>query len=442
MSSTLVTSMAPGETEGAVGRSEHPAGNNGLPVHLKQRLDRICTDFMESRAGNYIHVFPTHPTVDVEEGASDAQDSLERGQRERLWNAACWRDYQLTVAERSFASETAQIETEFAAEAVQLRDSMLGALVEQRQALQEERERLLALQAAAESSAASTAAAAAAAEETEGQQTNTGRVKRSLRSAAAGGKKEEKAGSSSAAAPSLPIPPGTAAPKRRAQAAGTSILGMSTLLPEHEIYEDLNVISRLAGGDDGTGRRNAARAGAVNKSSSGGGRKRLAVEEEPVAASPAKSTSRRNGPTASAANMKDLSAPADESLSGDEDDDSRSHTSTASSRKRSLGGESEAASTTTTSANGNTVHRRKNSAEDKDISIDPNTGAFYYCGCKYVKGAAFDMAYGRDLSKTFPVTLLSAAGEEIQVKRSSDGSKIKIHLGDLLEGSVMILATQ
>jgi hypothetical protein len=343
------------------------------------------------------------------------------------------------VAEKTFASETAQIETEFAAEAVQLRDAMLAALTEQRQALVDEKERLVALQqttatAASEQAEAATEQAAAA--------TSTGRVKRSMRSAAAGAKRDEIVlkGPLGAGGPALtPLP--NAAPKRRAAAPyGSSILGVSTLLPEHEIYDDLNAISRGGGGDDGgAGRRNAPRTQAqkaADRPATATRKRPTAAEDGPLAvSSPAKPAVKRS--------MKDLSAPADESLSADdhtgaEDDDSASTRTSRSARRKSVSVGDEPPSQTIIDGS---QHKRKNSAEDKYISIEPS-GVFYYCGCKHTKGASFDMAFGRDLSKSFPVILLSAAGQEIQVKKVSDGSKIKISLDDLVSGSVMILASQ
>lgn len=345
------------------------------------------------------------------------------------------------MAEKTFASETAQIETEFAAEAVQLRDAMLAALVEQRQALQEEKERLIALQ---QTTASTASEQAEAANEQAATATSTGRVKRSMRSAAAGAKRDEiilkgplGVGGSAVA----PLP--NAAPKRRAAVPyGSSILGVSTLLPEHEIYDDLNAISRGGGGDDGgAGRRNAPRTQAqkvADRPAAGTASKKrpIATEDGSVAvSSPAKPIIKRS--------MKDLSAPADESLSADdhtgaEDDDTASSRASRSARRKSTSVGDEPSSQAT---NDGAQHKRKNSAEDKYISIEPS-GVFYYCGCKYTKGASFDMAFGRDLSKSFPVILLSATGQEIQVKKVSDGSKIKINLDDLVSGSVMILASQ
>lgn len=321
---------------------------------------------------------------------------------------------------------------------------MLSALGEQRQALQEEKERLIALQQSTGTAAEQADVVANEPSTAPGQ-----RVKRSMRSAAVGAKRDEIILKGQGAA-ALPLP--NSAPKRRAAAPyGSSILGVSTLLPEYEIYDDLNAISRGCGGDDGgAGRRNAPRTQAqkaerpattttsnsaapatTNTTGVPSKKRATALDDGPIAvSSPAKPTVKRS--------MKDLSAPADESLSADDqtgadDEDATSTKTSRSNRRKSLSiGEDPSSSQN---------HKRKNSAEDKYISIEPS-GVFYYCGCKYNKGASFDMAFGRDLSKSFPVTLLSAVGQEIQVKKVSDGSKIKISLDDLISGSVMILASQ
>lgn len=368
--------------------------------------------------------------LEAEEGAAESRAALEHVQQERIWSAACWRDYQFSVAERAFSAEIAQIESEFASEAMQMRDSMLGALMEQRQALIEERDRLVALQAQAGNNlAAPNTVDSNSLEIDQSQNTAGARAKRTLRSNAGTGKKEE-----AATKPTVPLPNATA-PKRRALAAGTSILGVSTLLPEHEIYDDLNVISRLGGGDDlAAGRRNAPRTQAQKVSSTTGPIKKRSsgnnANEDTASVAATESPGKTAPPKRS---LKDLSAPADESLSADEqgeEEETRSRAS--SSRKRSIQSIEEPAAGTSS--------KRKNSAEEKYITIEPS-GAFYYCGCKYVKGSTFDISFGgREHSKTIPVTLLSAAGQEIQVKKNGDGSKLKISLNELLNGSVMILS--
>ncbi len=146
-----------------------------------------------------------------------------------------------------------------------------------------------------------------------------------------------------------------------------------------------------------------------------------------AASSPAKSVTNKRS-------LKDLSAPADETISADEEptEEDLEHKPKSSSRKKS---------TTLTTAD-STEPKRKNSAEERNTSIEPASSAFYYCGCKYVKGSSFDMAFGRDLGKTFSVTLIQVLNNELQVRKNGDGSKIKISLDDLISGSVVILSQQ
>lgn len=359
---------------------------------------------------------------------------LQQGHQERLYQAACWRDYQLGVAERALAQETAQIEAEYAGEAAQMREGVLAALLEQRQALLEEKERLAAQ--ASEQQAAPPAdappPAAAAAED------GAARAKRSLRSAAQA-KKDD-----ASRALSVPLPPTVAPTKRRAQ-AGTNCLGMLTMLPENEIYEDLNAISRGGGlGDDAAGRRNAPRAQAKPAAA-----KRRGAAGAPLAAddalmsSPARPSAKRS--------LKDLSAPADETISNDDD----SHMQDMATDNEDDGTDDDAEDADADSVEPAHTRRkrsadlvadepappraRKNSAEDKDIAMDSAAGTFYYCGAKYGRGSEFTMAFGRDLGKSLDVTLIQVGQDDIQVRKTGDGVKMKVSLEDLVTGAVMIL---
>lgn len=74
----------------------------------------------------------------------EAEEALESSLQERLWAAVCWRDYQLSMTERAFLAEQDQIEADFASEKAQLKESLLAELLDKRQVLLEEKERLAA----------------------------------------------------------------------------------------------------------------------------------------------------------------------------------------------------------------------------------------------------------------------------------------------------------
>lgn len=60
--------------------------------------------------------------------------------QERLWSAACWRDYQLASVQKAFEAEIEQIEREFEAEKTNLKEKLLNELLEQKRRLVEGRD--------------------------------------------------------------------------------------------------------------------------------------------------------------------------------------------------------------------------------------------------------------------------------------------------------------
>lgn len=60
--------------------------------------------------------------------------------QERLWTAACWRDYQLVSVQKAFDAEIEQIEREFEAEKTNLKERLLSELFEQKKRLLEGRD--------------------------------------------------------------------------------------------------------------------------------------------------------------------------------------------------------------------------------------------------------------------------------------------------------------
>lgn len=390
---------------------------------------------------------------------------IEAAQREKAWSAACQRDYELSVAERAFNLEAAQIEADYVTECAKLKESMLQALLEQRQALLEERDRLSQQQqeqlTEEQLPVTSTTTATAAS-----QIQSTRTTKRTLRSTGGGAnsKKQQQQQQSLQPEASQSLGLGGGGGKRR-QPAGTSVLGMSTMLPEHEIYEDLNAIAR--GGEDGLGalgggRRNAPRTQAhqqqqqqlqQNKST-----KRRAVNVaggsgtmDDLASSPAKVPKK---------GLKDLSAPADETISADDDaddgdDEDQDHEDEPDQSGQEEDQEDFDEDQDEENAGADKKKgKRKNSAEDKDMTIDVAQQAFYYGGCKYTKGSTFTIAMGRELDKLLAVSLLSTGPDAstITVKKvgsasassSSSGGgeagRMKISKNDLLSGTIVILS--
>lgn len=62
--------------------------------------------------------------------------------QERLWAAACWRDYQLGCVQKAFEAEVKQIEAEYESEKSNLKEKLLGELLEERRKLVEHQQRI------------------------------------------------------------------------------------------------------------------------------------------------------------------------------------------------------------------------------------------------------------------------------------------------------------
>lgn len=72
----------------------------------------------------------------------EKQKVLRQKLEEKLWSAACWRDYQLSCVQRTYDTEIEQIEKEFDQERAQLKEKLIGDLLEHRRRLIEARDRL------------------------------------------------------------------------------------------------------------------------------------------------------------------------------------------------------------------------------------------------------------------------------------------------------------
>lgn len=76
----------------------------------------------------------------IKDLTKDNDGSLHRLRQrleERLFNAACWRDYQLEIAQREFTAEMEQIQMDFEQEQAPLRERILQQLKSRRRRLQE-----------------------------------------------------------------------------------------------------------------------------------------------------------------------------------------------------------------------------------------------------------------------------------------------------------------
>ena len=297
------------------------------------------------------------------------------------------------MTERAFEAEQEQIETDFANERAQLKESLLAELLNRRAALLEERERL-AQGDANGNGVEEDDSIIPSAGLMEQPQSQAGAARQSSRQ-----KVKAATGATGKPGDLLVIPSATTTTKRRTQQSATSVLGISTMLPDWEIYEDLNAISRAAGDEAG---------------GLGGG-----------------AGGRRNAPR----NPKNQAPP-----------QASSQPAATSSKKRPNASDSAAASplpkqsrtAPSTSAEAAVSEKPSTTAHHNNIYIEG--GALWYCGSHYPKGSSFTISFGQDATKGFPVSLAQVNASEIQVKKHSDGSKVRIPLEDLLNGSAMILA--
>lgn len=318
---------------------------------------------------------------------------MEGSLKERLWAAACWRDYQLSMTERAFEAEQEQIETDFAAERAQLKESLLSELLSRRASLLEERERLA--QDGEGAGADEDDSIIPSAGLMEQQQSQTGASRQSSRQRVKAASTQQKAGDL-LVIPSAP----SGSSKRRAQQSATSVLGMSTMLPDWEIYEDLNAISRAAGDETGAG--------------TGAGGRRNAPRNPKAAPPPPPPTTSQSATTGN-------------------------------SKKRASAGAADSATASPLPKQAKTAAAKSDATAAEEKTSDGNNiyvegGALWYCGSHYPKGSSFSVSFGEDPAKGFPVSLVQVSPTEVQVRKNSDGSKVRIPLEDLLSGSAMILA--
>lgn len=81
-------------------------------------------------------ILEMRPTLEAKQRALRAQ--LD----EKLWSAACWRDYQLSCVQRTYDNEIEQIERDFEVERNQIKDRLIADLLEHRKRLIEVRDRI------------------------------------------------------------------------------------------------------------------------------------------------------------------------------------------------------------------------------------------------------------------------------------------------------------
>jgi hypothetical protein len=183
---------------------------------------------------------------------------------------------------------------------------------------------------------------------------------------------------------------------------------MSTMLPDWEIYEDLNAISRAAGDETGMG-------------TGAGGRRNAPRNPKAAASQPVEPKSQ---PTTTGNSKKRANAGAADSA-------------TASPLPKQA---KTAASTNNGKADAAAEEKTNGNAANGNNNIYVEGGALWYCGSHYPKGSSFSVSFGEDPTKGFPVSLVQVGPSEVQVRKNSDGSKVRIPLEDLLSGSAMILA--
>lgn len=102
-----------------------------LPAELKERLKKVFDRYQQAEQ-----------EVGEDEAVRSQRTLLEEHHRERLWQAACWRDSQMEAIEKTFLAEQEQVEREWEQERDKLRERLTTELSERRRRLLEERDRL------------------------------------------------------------------------------------------------------------------------------------------------------------------------------------------------------------------------------------------------------------------------------------------------------------
>lgn len=119
------------------------SGGGDACESAKQRALRICREFAQAHDGTAVclrrlanRCAESIPTL------SAKRKQLRERLEERLWAAACWRDFQLACVQRAFDAEMEQIEHDFTSEQSQLKSRLLADLLEHRRRLTDTKERL------------------------------------------------------------------------------------------------------------------------------------------------------------------------------------------------------------------------------------------------------------------------------------------------------------
>jgi len=100
---------------------------------------QLCDTFMQNYKGTWC---TNLLLLERRSGKNEADKSgqLKRKLDERLWRAACWRDYQLAITQRIYDDEINQIEHDFRNERELIRERLLAELHEHRRRIMEARE--------------------------------------------------------------------------------------------------------------------------------------------------------------------------------------------------------------------------------------------------------------------------------------------------------------
>ncbi len=76
------------------------------------------------------HTLPPGCGMQLESLQADRRHALKIKLDERLWSAACWRDYQLGCVQRAFDTEVSQITKDFNSDKLPIKEKVIGDLVE------------------------------------------------------------------------------------------------------------------------------------------------------------------------------------------------------------------------------------------------------------------------------------------------------------------------
>lgn len=116
-----------------------------LPEAVKERARAICAEFELSHKGEPsatagLSSLISFPDIEMAPNIALKRKQFKQRLQERLWSAACWRDYQLASVQKAFEAEIELIEREFETEKTNLKEKLLNELLEQKKRLLEGRD--------------------------------------------------------------------------------------------------------------------------------------------------------------------------------------------------------------------------------------------------------------------------------------------------------------